>query len=417
MKIRDRNKIIKAISYSSANRAENFLSLKSPEQIEVILLLSKHVQLQLLKDITDQDLIRLINHLDPNDAADIIQLLPSTRQKDILSHLNEYLKSHVTNLLAFDQDTAAGFMNVDYIQVAPRDTVSSVAKSVKRYEKRTGKVPTILIVDQSGLSGQLPIHELAFAKPTDYAINYSRKISTIDYDVKSDGVVDYFRSHPHSKVVVIGRHKNVLGIIYIDDILELLHTDETSSLYDFAGVSEEESIYDNVTRKVNFRYKWLLINLATSFLAAFTVGLFDEIISKYVLLAVYMPIVAGMGGNSATQTLAVMVRGLSQGEVKSKILLQTLKNEIMSGIINGVINGLIVVLVIYLLDGDLYVGIVLGLAMIVNLFIAGTFGTLVPVVMKKLGKDPASSATIFITTATDIFGFLTFLGLATIILK
>jgi magnesium transporter len=417
MKIRDRNKIIKAISYSSANRAENFLSLKSPEQIEVILLLSKHVQLQLLKDITDQDLIRLINHLDPNDATDIIQLLPSTRQKDILSHLNEYLKSHVTNLLAFDQDTAAGFMNVDYIQVVPRDTVSSVAKSVKRYEKRTGKVPTILIVDQSGLSGQLPIHELAFAKPTDYAINYSRKISTIDYNVKSDGVVDYFRSHPHSKVVVIGRHKNVLGIIYIDDILELLHTDETSSLYDFAGVSEEESIYDNVTRKVNFRYKWLLINLATSFLAAFTVGLFDEIISKYVLLAVYMPIVAGMGGNSATQTLAVMVRGLSQGEVKSKILLQTLKNEIMSGIINGVINGLIVVLVIYLLDGDLYVGIVLGLAMIVNLFIAGTFGTLVPVVMKKLGKDPASSATIFITTATDIFGFLTFLGLATIILK
>ena len=160
-----------------------------------------------------------------------------------------------------------------------------------------------------------------------------------------------------------------------------------------------------------------MLNLGTAFLAAFTVGLFDETISKHVLLAVYMPIVAGMGGNAATQTLAVMVRGLAQHDVDTKSILQTLKNEVSSGFINGSINAVIVTAVIYLINRDLLVGLVLGSAMIFNLCIAGFFGTLVPVVMKRLGKDPASSATIFITTATDIFGFLAFLGLATLLLS
>ncbi|KXK10464.1 MAG: Magnesium transporter MgtE [Microgenomates bacterium OLB23] len=226
-----------------------------------------------------------------------------------------------------------------------------------------------------------------------------------------------FRNHPHSKVAVLNDFGSVLGIIYSDDILKLMQEEESSSLYDFAGISEEESIMDTGMTKVKLRYKWLIINLGTAFLASYVVGLFEGTISKYVLLAVYMPIVAGMGGNAATQTLAVLVRGISLKQIDLATALPTLKNELISAGINGLINGIIVAGIVIVLNNDYKIAFILAMAMIVNLLVAAFFGTIVPLIMKRLGKDPASSATIFITTATDVLGFLVFLGLATILLS
>lgn len=416
MKNKNRNKLIDEIRHDSVNRLALFRQLSVHQQIGAIFLLSKHIQLKLVNELSDQEIVSIIEHLDPNDATDTIQLLPSFRQPKIINLLNDSLKAQVSTLLNFDPDTAAGLMNVNYILVSSSETVASAALSSKKHESRTGKTPVILIVDNGTLKGHFPSHQLVFAKPNESAGKYVKKINTISHKSSPKSVIDHFRSHPHSKVVVIGDDRQVLGIIFVDDILHLLQAHETTSLYNFAGISEEESIHDNFHRKVKFRYKWLLLNLATSFLAAFTVGLFDDVISKFVLLAVYMPIVAGMGGNAATQTLAVMVRGLSQEKLKFGTIIQALKNEVLSGITNGLINGVVVVAVVYYLNRDLLVGIVLALAMVINLFIAGTFGTIVPIIMKKFGKDPASSATIFITTATDVFGFLAFLGLAKFIL-
>jgi magnesium transporter len=217
-------------------------------------------------------------------------------------------------------------------------------------------------------------------------------------------------------VVVLNDDKSVLGIIYSDDVLQLMHEQESASLYDFAGISDEESVTDSARRKVKFRYKWLIINLATAFLAAFTVGIFEETLSKYVLLAIYMPIVAGMGGNAATQTLAVVVRGITLKQIDLRTALRTLKNEVEAGFFNGLINGIIVALVVIVLNHDYKIALVLALAMVVNMLVAGFFGTMIPLVMTKLRKDPATSATVFITTATDVLGFLTFLSLGKLIL-
>lgn len=417
MQAKQRTKILHAISYDHKHRSALFLGLDVPQQVEIILLLSKRVQLSLLKELSNEHIIELVNHLDPDDATDVIQLLPKKQQEYIIDQLTEHLRKSVAMLLNFDPETAAGLMNLDYILVQATVDIATVADAVREHEKRTGKHPTILVLKDGKLVGQLLGHKLAFAKPNELAGDYVKKVSTIAYNARSKEVIQHFRSHPHSKVVVLGEKDQVLGLIYTDDIIKLLQTNEAVSLYNFAGLSDEESIYDSTSRKVFFRYKWLIVNLGTSFLAAFTVGLFDATISKHVLLAVYMPIVAGMGGNAGTQTLAVMVRGLSQHNIGWLRTLATLKSEILAGLVNGVINGVIVTTVVYLLNRDILIGIVLGLAMVTNLFIAGTFGTLVPVLMKKLGKDPASSATIFITTATDVFGFLAFLGLATLILK
>jgi len=229
-------------------------------------------------------------------------------------------------------------------------------------------------------------------------------------------ILTVFKENPHQKVVVIGKHENILGVIYSDDVLQLIQEQTASSLYGFAGVNQEESAFDSVKKKVNSRYKWLMLNLFTTFLAASTVRLFEDTISANVLLAVYMPIVAGMGGNAGTQTLAVMVRSISNADISIKALFGVIKNEIFAGFINGVLNGIIIAFVVLMLNSDSIVAITLAFAMIVNLTVAATFGTLMPIVMKRLGKDPASSATIFITTATDIIGFFAFLGLASILL-
>ena len=209
---------------------------------------------------------------------------------------------------------------------------------------------------------------------------------------------------------------SILGIIYSDDILKIIEKKSADNLYGFAGVSEEEDIYDSPLTKVKNRYKWLLINLVTAFLAAAVVSLFQDTISAFVLLAVYMPIVAGMGGNAGTQTLAVVVRGLALKEIELKTAKRAIINEVIAGAINGAINGILVALVAWLWNGSFMLGIIVFIAMIVNLIVAGLFGAVIPLALKAIGKDPASSATVFITTATDVCGFFVFLGLASILL-
>ena len=241
-------------------------------------------------------------------------------------------------------------------------------------------------------------------------------MQSISYAAKHKDVLNLFQSHPHTKVAVLNDSDEVVGIIYSDDMLQLIEKEQGSSLYNFAGIKQEESVTDTAKNKVRNRYRWLIINLGTAFLAAFTVSLFSDTLDKYVLLAIYMPIVAGMGGNAATQTLAVQVRGISLRQIDLSNAWMSLRNELGAGLVNGVINGVIVFTVVMVVNHDFKIAIVLGLAMIINLLVASTFGTLVPLIMKRLGKDPATSATIFITTATDILGFLAFLGLATIVL-
>lgn len=416
MTTRQRNKILHKLSYNHKNRAEIFLELDIHDRPGVLLRLSKHVQTQLSKSLDDETMIELVDHLDPDDATDVLRRLPKKRQQRIIEQMSEQLKESVATLLNFDPETAAGLMNLNYITVRPSKKIKEMAELVHRHESRTGRLPTILVTEEGKLHGQLSGYKLGIAKPDDTVDQHVKKIRTISYDAKSSEVLKKFKDNPHRKVVVLGEKKQVLGVIYTDDILNLINAIEGSSLYNFAGVSDEESVYDTTARKVNFRYKWLIINLGTAFMASFTIGLFNETISKFVLLAVYMPIVAGMGGNAATQTLAVMVRGLSQSSLTASAILQTLKNEMAAGIINGLINGLIVFGVVLAVNKDLKMGIVLASAMVINLLVAGTAGTLVPVVMKKLGKDPAASATVFITAFTDVLGFLAFLGLATLVL-
>ena len=415
----DRKKLrslIQKINFSPQQRTELFWELTLHEQALIARNLAKHILKSILRALSDEKLIEFVEYIESDEAVDYIQLLSPKSQKKIVDLLRDDLKQTITHLLSFDPQTAAGLMNLDYIQVSPDANVEDVAKKFKLHERRTGKSPSIIVSDNDRLVGHLPGHELGFMNKSEKIKKYIKHIPYVRYNASHDEVIDVFHTNPHSKIVVLGENKNILGIIYTDDVLHILEEDESASLYDFAGISDEEAVTDSFRKKVNFRYKWLIINLGTAFLASSVVQLFNDTIAKNVLLAVYMPIVAGMGGNSATQTLAVLVRGISQNQIDLKSSLSTLRNELMSGFINGVINGAIVASVVMIVNRNLLVAMILGIAMVTNLVVASFFGTVIPLIMKQIGKDPASSATIFITTATDVLGFFVFLGLAAILL-
>ncbi len=411
-------KVLSDVLFKQDKRTQLFLELSPHKRLLLLRSLTPSVRKDILLHVPDSDLVELLHMVDPDEATDMLQLLTAKKRESVLQLVSAELKSSLSTLLEFDAETAAGLMTLDYVQVKSDDTIADVAKKFKNHEKSTGRPPVILAMKEDGkLAGFLPGHELGFGRSSEHIGKYVKRLPSISYAATHDEVIHMFHTHPHAKVAVKNDGGDVIGIIYSDDVLNLMQDKEASSLYDFAGIRQEESIADSARRKVLNRYQWLIINLGTAFLAAFTIGRFEAILNEFVLLAVYMPIVAGMGGNAATQTLAVMVRGISLGQIDLKTAGRTLRNELGAGFINGIINAVLVATVVVIVNGDFKIALVLALAMVINLVVAAFFGTLVPLVMTKLGKDPAASATIFITTATDVLGFLAFLGLATVVLK
>ncbi len=393
------------MSLEGAIRARVFLRLHSVIQKELVNYLSKDVLLSLLK------------FMDPDEVTDVLQKVSSSKFKDsLLGDLQEELKHKVEFLLRFHPESAAGIMSLDYIIVASNQTLSAINKLVVRHERRTGRFPTILVECDGVIIGELQAHFFAIKSPKDRVLNHVIKIHSVKYDDSQDFIIEKFRESRHDKLVVFDDTGFVLGVIYSDDVLRLIQDEPGRSLYSFAGLEREESIDASVLSKVKFRYRWLIVSLLAAFLVAATIAPFEGTIENLVLLAVYLPVVAMIGGNAATQTLAVVIRALTLNRINSGNARRIILNEVLAGVINGVIVGFFVGLIASFVNSSFMFGVVIGLAMVFNLFIAGFFGSIIPLIIKRLGRDPAPSAIMFIITATDIFGFISFLGLASLLL-
>lgn len=400
---------------SPKERLAIFRKMSVNNQGFVLLDLSKYLQKKILSELKDKEIQDLLDYLDPNEATDILQNVSEHRRKKIIKTLNNRIKDKVDFLLKFNPKTAAGIMSTDYIEVDKKATFGYVSKAIKKHEKIRGNFPAILVVEDGLLIGELQAYKLVLHNSKERINKHVKRIPTIKFDKNENEVIQTFKKHRHNKIAVLDEKDAIMGLIYSDDLLKILEKKSGNHLYDFAGVSEEESIHDSIFSKVRYRYKWLILNLATAFLAASVVSLFQKTISAFVLLAVYMPIVAGMGGNTGTQTLAVMVRGIALKEIELKTGKKVIMKEVASGIINGIIIGIIVAIVASLFNQNYLLGLIVGISMVINMMIAGLFGSTIPLIMKRLGKDPATSAAIFITTFTDLFGFFVFLGLATLV--
>jgi magnesium transporter len=236
-------------------------------------------------------------------------------------------------------------------------------------------------------------------------------------DMDQEEVARLVASYNLLAIPVVDEANKLVGLITVDDVIDVIKDEATEDLYRLAGVSSDERVFTPASESLRKRMPWLIVNLATAFMAAAVVGIFQDTISAWVALAVFMPIVAGMGGNAATQTLTVIVRGIALGELTWGNSRKALIKELLVGIGNGLVVGTIAALVAWVMAGDPKLGVILAAAMVVNLFVAGLAGTLIPLGLKALKIDPALASAVFITTFTDIAGFASFLGLATLFIR
>lgn len=371
----------------------------------------------LLADRPAEEIARLVQEIPSDDAAALIDYLPEELSSVVLDLIRPKPGGGVSDLLEYEEQTAGRLMNPHVFAVA-EDLSAGEAITAIQGARDVEMVFYLYVVDsRRHLVGVTSLRRLLLVSPD----TPLKRIMTTDVysarvDMDQEEVARQVASYNLLAIPVVDGENKLVGVITVDDVIDVLKDEATEDVYRLAGVSAEDGILSPPFESLKRRVPWLVVNLATAFVAAKVVDLFASSISQVVALATLMPVVAGMGGNAATQTLAVVVRGIALGELTWGNARQALVKEGLVGLGNGLALGVIATLGAWLVVGDWRLGAILGMAMVVNMFIAAIAGTLIPLGLRAAKVDPALASSVFITTLTDVFGFLAFLGLATMFL-
>jgi len=405
-----RNKIIR----NPHERMRVLRSLSIPEQYAVFSELSPYIQQIVLQKLKTIEIVDLLDHMDLQQAEYALAKIPDSKKRErIVKRLKGEVKEKMEFFLRFHPQASLSLITFNYIFVAETKTVAVVADMVDEHYEETGKYPEILVHSDGQLSGEVSLSHMVRARNTMTLKKLIQPIATIPYQAEVQDIVKSLTDSVARKLVVIDHDSSVLGIVYADQARQLFGHLPAESLYEFAGVDDSERPFDSVSKKVQNRYKWLILNLATTFLASSVVLLYQDTLDALTILAIYMPVIAGMGGNAATQSFAIMVRGITLGTISLKNAAPALWRELAAGCINGIIIGAIVALISAVWNGEPLLGLVVAVALIGAHLVAAIAGSFIPLFMKHIGKDPAATSTIFITTITDVLGLFFLLGLAT----
>src|SRR5688572_2998628 len=362
-----------------------------------------------------EEIARLAQEIESDDAAALIDHLPEDLSASVLELMRPKESKVVENLLEYEERTAGRIMNPNVFALNEDMTVGEAITEIQN-SRDVEMVFYLYVVDERDhLVGVVSLRRLLLVSPE----TPLKRIMTADLisarvDMDQEEVARQVAAYNLLAIPVVDEENKLVGIITVDDVIDVIKDEATEDIYRLAGVAGDERVFTPAGESLRKRLPWLGVNLATAFLAASVVGLFTGTIDALPILAVFMPIVAGMGGNAATQTLTVIVRGIALGELTWGNSRKALLKEAMVGIGNGLALGLIAAAVAWATRGDPVLGVVLGTAMVINMFVAATAGVLVPLGLRAANVDPALASSVFITTMTDVFGFFSFLGLATI---
>ncbi|MBI3583417.1 MAG: magnesium transporter [Nitrospinae bacterium] len=400
-------------------KKELFNLLHTEIASKVIVEVNEHSRDQILEDINKEKLTDIVEEMSSDDAADLIADLSKEEAKDLLEKLHWKDSTEVQKLLKYPEDTAGGIMQTELLSVREEMLVEDAIIQLMALSENIGDVPNVFVVDKNRrLVGILPVRKLLIVKhemPISGIID--RNVISVNVNEDQEEVANIFKKYDLVSLAVVDDDGRLVGRIQIDDIVDVLVEEASEDILHFGGVYQDEKVMDPPSRSIKVRLPWLIINLATAFLAASVVGLFEDTIQTLTILAMFMPVVAGQGGNAGTQALAVAVRGIALGEVSFSNAKRPLINSIIVGLLNGIVCGLITALIEYFWKGSYMLGVVLCLAMIINLIIACFVGVIIPLTLKWLKIDPAIASVVIVTTFTDCIGFLSFLGLATLFIK
>jgi magnesium transporter len=370
---------------------------------------------ELLINLNPEKRSEIVEELDYDDATDIISQLEEHEQQEILEDIDEEDASSIRALLKHDENTAGGLMNPQLICVNINSDKKGALAEVIRQSEEMEEFYTIYVVDDDKvLQGIVSIKNIIKAH-ADVKVKhiYQPDPVFVKADLDQEEVAKLISQYNLTTIPVVDDDMKLLGRITVDDIIDVMEQESTEDMLKISGVSEDEELSGNWKDAVKSRLPWLIINLATAYLAASIIRHFDGTVSKLPQIAAYMTIIAGMGGNAATQALAVTVRRISLSDLTDNQAYNTVLKEFLVGLINGAANGLVVFGISLFYDTNPLLGLVLFLAMTGNLIIAGLTGSIIPLVLKRVGIDPAVASSIIITTFTDCAGFLLPLWLAT----
>ena len=383
---------------------------------EVFQELSENLQADLLRSMATEEVANLLEGLETDDVVDILQQLPDQLIPDVLAVMDSQDRLRVERVLSYDEESAGGLMNTDAITVRADLSLDVVLRYLRRHDDIPDMTDNLFVVNRDDkFLGLLPLKKLL----TSDATMTVRELMLTDIDPihadTPDNEVSYlFERHDWISAPVVDDHNFLLGRITTDDVIDVIREDADQSLLGLAGLDEEEDTFATVRRTVPRRALWLSLNLMAVFVSANVINLFGATIEKVVALAILLPIVASMGGVAGSQTLTVIIRGIAMGQISSSNARWLIGREISVAAINGCVLAVIAGILSSLWFDDTRLGLVIGIAMIINLLIAALSAVLIPLGLRKANIDPALAGGMLITTLTDAIGFFTFLGLATL---
>ena len=388
------------------------------ESGDVLLHVNDDVRAELIRNSDEQELITATEKLDIDDLADILQDLPDVVASKVLKSLDVQHRQRLEAVLSYPEDTAGGLMNTDTITIRGDLSLDAVI----RYLRFRGEIPemtdSLIVVDRTGrYLGLLTLTELLTKEPkrrvADIMIRDSEAIAAT---LPAKEVAKLFEHRDLVSAPVVDDSGKLLGRITIDDVVDVIREEADRTFMGRVGLNEEDDIFAPVITSSRRRTVWLGINLITALLASWVIGQFDATIEKLVALAVLMPIVASMGGIAGSQTLTIVIRGITLGQVGNANARRLLVKELAVGAVNGIIWAMVIAAVADAWFDNFELSVIIALAILVNLVFAALAGATIPIILKKLNIDPALAGGVILTTVTDVIGFFAFLGLATIFL-
>ena len=385
---------------------------------EVLVHVGDEVRESLIADMDPDEIVAAVEDLDIDDLADLVEDLPEAVTGQILQAMDRENRERLEQALSYDEDTAGRLMNPEVVTVRADTTVDVVLRFLRLRGKLPEHTDHLYVVNRRHqLMGWVALQDLVTRDPST-PINelIDEELEALHVDESAREVARKFSDHDWVSAPVVDDGNILRGRITIDDVVDIIREQAEHQALGAAGLDEEEDLFSPVRRAVRGRALWLGINLMTAFLAAAVIGRFEGTIQEIVALAVLMPIVAGIGGNAAIQVLTLMVRGLALGQVASSNARILLWKEIRVALINGLMIGGLVGLVALLWFRDPVLSLVIGAALVVTLLTAALTGVAVPMLLRRMRIDPAVAGTVVVTAVTDVMGFLSFLGLATLIL-
>lgn len=376
------------------------------------------LQIDIVDCLDNKRILSLFNYIPKDNIVDILGELPIGKRKSLIYLMKTDDKQVIEQLLGYDKETAGGLMTTEYIALNSHLTVMNALIKIKEIAPKTEVIDTIFILNnRKQLVGTVDLRDILSSNDDVklYTIMDNHVIS-VTPETDQEDVSLLVSKYDLTTIPVVNNNQGLLGIITVDDIIDVIQEEHTEDMLQMHGVNKEESLDSTLFESIKMRLPWLIVNLATAFFASFIVKMFEGTIEKIVALSATMTIVTGMGGNAGSQTLSIMIRSIALGEVHFKDCWPALKKEICVGLLNGLITGIITGIIVYALYDNFYLGIIICIAMVGNLVISGIFGFLIPVALKAVHLDPALASSIFLTTATDVLGFFIFLELANLFL-